>query len=207
MQHEKPLEVRWHGRGGQGVVTASRILATTALEAGYYLQSLPDFGAERSGAPIAAYTRISDSPIIDRGPVDEPDVVIVLDSSLIGQVDMLTGLAPDGTVILNTANPDANEVTELPLGPDQQLWTLDASQIALDLLRRNLPNTPILGAFAHAVPLLRLETVLVALEKLMSETFPEAIVQANLKAVRRGHEESTRQGNAVPEVSGVTTNV
>ncbi len=190
MQKMLPIAVRWHGRGGQGVVTASRILASAALKGGYYMQSLPDFGAERSGAPIAAYTRISETPPVDRGPVDEPGVVIVLDSSLIGQVDMLGGLIPDGTVILNTPDPNSAALARFELGPRQELWTLNASQIAMDLLRRNLPNTPILGAFAHAVPVLDLDTISRALEELMSEKFSESIIEANLKALRLGYDQA-----------------
>jgi len=190
MQKKLPLAIRWHGRGGQGVVTASRILATTALRGGYFLQSLPDFGAERSGAPIAAYTRISETPPIDRGPVDQPDVVIVLDSSLIGQIDILAGLAEEGTLIVNTAKADSPTIRQIELGANQELWVLDASQIAMDLLRRNLPNTPILGAFARSVPVLDLDTIAEALEELMSETFAEPIVKANLKALRLGYEQA-----------------
>jgi pyruvate ferredoxin oxidoreductase gamma subunit len=190
MQKMLPVTVRWHGRGGQGVVTASRILASAALKGGYYMQSLPDFGAERSGAPIAAYTRISETPPVDRGPVDEPGVVIVLDSSLIGQIDMLGGLIPDGTVILNTPDPNSAALARLELESQQELWTLNASQIAMDLLRRNLPNTPVLGAFAHAVPVLDLDTISLALKELMSEKFSESIIEANLKALRLGYDQA-----------------
>ena len=164
MDTQLPIEVRWHGRGGQGVVTASRILASAALKGGYYLQSLPDFGAERSGAPIAAYTRISETPPIDRGPVYEPDAVIVLDASLIGQVDVETGLTPAGTIIVNTDDPNAPALRRLKLTVGQQLWTVDASQIAVSLIKRNVPNTPILGVFARSVPVLDIDTMSHALE-------------------------------------------
>jgi len=192
LEKRLPIEVRWHGRGGQGVVTASRILASAALKGGYYLQSLPDFGAERSGAPIAAYTRISETPPIDRGPVYEPDAVIVLDASLIGQVDVETGLVPDGTIIVNTPDPISSSLRKLNLAPGQQLWTVDASQIALALIKRNIPNTPILGAFARCVPVLDIDTMAHALEELMSETFPPHIVEANLKALQQGHDHATK---------------
>tara|TARA_B100000959_G_C14996519_1_gene630484 strand:- start:8681 stop:9280 length:600 start_codon:yes stop_codon:yes gene_type:complete len=187
-----PIEVRWHGRGGQGVVTASRILASAALKGGYYLQSLPDFGAERSGAPIAAYTRISETPPIDRGPVYEPDAVIVLDASLIGQVDVETGLTPVGTIIVNTDDPNAPALRRLKLTVGQQLWTVDASQIAVSLIKRNVPNTPILGVFARSVPVLDIDTMSHALEELMSETFPPPIVKANLKALQLGHDNAVK---------------
>jgi len=187
-----PIEVRWHGRGGQGVVTASRILASAALKGGYYLQSLPDFGAERSGAPIAAYTRIRETPVIDRGPVYAPDAVIVLDASLIGQVDVEIGLVDDGTIIVNTANPNSPALKRLKLKPGQQLWTVDARKIAIELIKRNVPNTPILGVFARCVPVLDIDTMSHAIDELMSETFPPNIVEANLKALRLGHDQAKK---------------
>lgn len=189
MKSKLPLEIRWHGRGGQGVVTASRILATAALNGGYHLQSLPDFGAERSGAPISAYTRISESPPVDRGPITEPDAVILLDASLIGQVDFLSGLVSDGVVVVNVPDANASALEQLQLGSEQELWTVDGSAIGMELLKRNLPNTPVLGAFARAVPVLELETIATALEQLLSETFKTPIVQSNLKALRRGYDE------------------
>lgn len=189
MESKLPLDIRWHGRGGQGVVTASRILATTALKGGYYLQSLPEFGAERSGAPISAYTRICATPVVDRGPVDAPDAVIVLDSSLLGQIDVLAGLKPTGAIIVNAPSATSSSLKKLELGPKQELWTINASDIAMEKLRRNIPNTPILGAFAKAVPVLDMATMSHALEELLSETFPEPIVKANLEALSLGNEQ------------------
>lgn len=192
MRKKAPIAIRWHGRGGQGVVTASRILATAALNGGYYLQSLPDFGAERSGAPISAHTRISETPPVDRGPIGEPDVVIVLDASLIGQVDVLFGLESEGVVVANVPGQGPALAEQLALTPKQELWTLDGSRIAMELIGRNLPNTPVLGAFARAVPILDLDTVSQALEQLMSETFSDSIIQSNLIALRTGYDLATR---------------
>jgi pyruvate ferredoxin oxidoreductase gamma subunit len=186
MKPQLPLEIRWHGRGGQGVVTASRILATAGLKAGHYMQSLPDFGAERSGAPIAAHTRIGESPPVERGPIDFPDVVIILDASLIGQVDVTAGLKEPGAVVLNIR--DNALLPDMPLKSGDELWRVDASEIGMRLLGRNLPNTPVLGAFAKAVPALPLETIAEALKELMSETFSEKIIAANLQALREGFE-------------------
>jgi len=190
MKANPPLEIRWHGRGGQGVVTASRILATAALNGGYYLQSLPDFGAERSGAPISAYTRISETPPVDRGPITNPDIVILLDASLIGQVDVLSGLVGDGVVVVNMADPGSDAVRELGAQAGQELWTVDASGISRELLGRNLPNTPMLGAFVRAAPVMDLEAISKALEELMSETFSRSIIDSNLIALKRGFEEA-----------------
>lgn len=189
MDKKLPLEIRWHGRGGQGVVTASRILASTALKGGYYLQSLPEFGAERSGAPIAAYTRISATPIIDRGPIDTPDAIIVLDSSLLETIDVLAGMSPTGAIVVNAPSTESSSLKHLKLGPKQELWTVNASQIAMDTLGRNIPNTPILGAFAEAAPVLDLATLGAGLEELLSETFSEKIVKANLEALRLGNQQ------------------
>lgn len=197
MQTHLPLAIRWHGRGGQGVVTASRILATAGLNAGHYLQSLPDFGAERSGAPISAHTRLDTKPPVERGPIEEPDVVIVLDPSLIGQVDVANGLRKDGALILNTRTDGVDLAKELALKPTQELWTLDATEIGNRLLKRNVPNTPILGAFAKVVPVLTLVAVEEALSELMSETFPERIINANLDALREGYAAVTRIQEAV----------
>lgn len=153
------------------------------------MQSLPDFGAERSGAPISAHTRISETPPVDRGPIGEPDVVIVLDASLVGQIDLLGGLIPDGAVIVNTPDPDSDSVRRLEVGARQELWAVDGSRIGMDLLGRNLPNTPVLGAFARAVPVLGLESISLALDELMSETFSESIIRANLEALRLGYDQ------------------
>lgn len=195
MQPQLPLSIRWHGRGGQGVVTASRILAAAALKAGHYMQSLPDFGAERSGAPIAAHTRIDISPPAERGPIEEPEAVIVLDSSLAGQVDVTAGLKDPGALILNISS--AQRTQKFSLTGSQELWSVDGSEIGSRLLGRNLPNTPVLGAFARAVPVLPLETIAEALQELMSETFDERIVAANLAALREGFSAVRRVREAV----------
>ena len=186
MDFQPPLAIRWHGRGGQGVVTASRILATAALNGGYYMQSLPDFGAERSGAPIAAHTRIDTEPPAERGPIEQPDVVIILDRSLIGQVDVTAGLKDRGAVLLNARNDDAGAQGQLPLKPGQVLWTLDGSSIGTRLLGRNLPNIPVLGALVKAVPVLPLDAVAAAMKQVMSETFSEKVIEANLRALHEG---------------------
>ena len=197
MQTHLPLAIRWHGRGGQGVVTASRILATAGLNAGHCLQSLPDFGAERSGAPISAHTRLDTNPPVERGPIEEPDVVIVLDPSLIGQVDVASGLKAGGALILNTRTDGSRLAKDLAVGPGRELWTLDATEIGNRLLKRNLPNTPVLGAFAKVVPVLTLTAIEEALSELMSEVFPERIIKANLDALREGFAAVTRIQEAV----------
>ena len=123
--------------------------------------------------------------------------MIVLDPSLIGQVDVANGLRKDGALILNTRTDGVDLAKELALKPTQELWTLDATEIGNRLLKRSLPNTPILGAFAKVVPVLTLVAVEEALSELMSETFPERIINANLDALREGYAAVTRIQEAV----------
>jgi pyruvate ferredoxin oxidoreductase gamma subunit len=190
-----PAEVRWHGRGGQGVVTASRLLATAALEGGYYPQSLPDFGAERSGAPIAAYTRIGDRPPTMRGPVDSPGLVLVLDPSLIGSVDVLGGMPVGSAVVVNSIRTPEDEQTRL-VRDDVVICTVDATAIALEFIGRPLPNTPMLGALLQVFPIVSRDTMVEAVSKQLSELFPDRIVEGNVAALHRGYESARSIRNA-----------
>ena len=180
-----PVEVRWHGRGGQGVVTASRLLATAALDAGLYPQSLPDFGAERSGAPVASYTRIGEEPPRIRGPVTAPDAVIVLDPTLIGAVDVLEGVTPGASLIVNTSRaPD--EVLDHLGSEGIVCCTADGDAISMRLLGRRLPNSPLLGAALRAFPVLDIEDIEKVLVREMTGKFPDAVVQGNASALKEG---------------------
>lgn len=182
-----PVEIRWHGRGGQGVVTASRIFATAALGAGYYPQSLPDFGAERSGAPVAAYTRIGTEPPAVRGPVTAPTAVVVLDLTLASAVDVLDGLQPGGLVIVNT--PRDPVIARDMLGAGQAMvFTVDATGIAMRLTGRPLPNSPMLGALVRAMPVVDLPAMLSTLRAEMGRTLSEKVVEANAAALAEGYE-------------------
>ena len=182
------IEIRWHGRGGQGVVTAARLLAEAAMEAGYFIQAFPDYGPERSGAPIRAYTRLSRSPISLHSPVKTPDLVIVLDETLLGDPSLLEGLKPDGWLIVNSALPPES-VRRRVGGYKGHLALLDATRIALEVLRRNLPNTPLLGALARLTGLFSLEDLTRHIRHHLAAKFGEDVVRANLEAVRRGFEE------------------
>ena len=188
-----PLEIRWHGRGGQGVVTGSRLLATAALKAGLYPQSLPDFGAERSGAPIAAYTRIGREPPILRGPVDQPNLVVVVDSTLIGTADLASGLLPEGTVLVNSIR-SASEMASR-LGVDSsRVWCVDAHGISTRILGKRLPNAPLLGALVHAVPVVTIADLEAAFRSLASPTFTKKVIEANIRALTEGYESARNAG-------------
>ncbi len=138
-------EIRIHGRGGQGVVTAAELLATAAFADGKYAQALPSFGSERMGAPVQSFVRIADDKILMRTHVYNPDYIIVQDATLIGAYDILKGLKEGGTVIVNTEKPPE----ELKLGDGTfKVYSVPATRIALEILKRPIPNTILLGAFA-----------------------------------------------------------
>ena len=181
-----PFEVRWHGRGGQGAVLASRLLATGALANGYYPQSLPDFSAERAGAPVAAYTRLDRVPPTVRGPVTEPSAVVVIDPTLLDTVNVVEGLPPGGLLVVNTRN-DPEAIAAAVGRKDIAICTADGSGIAMRTIRRPLPNVPMLGALLRAAPLIDTEIMTASLRKQMGEVFPERVVEANAAAFGEGY--------------------
>ena len=181
-------EVRWHGRGGQGAKTASYIMAVAAAEAGWQVQAFPEYGAERRGAPMRSYVRISDSPIRLRSGIQSPEIVVVLDDTLIAHEDVTAGIAEDGIILVNCKQSPA-EVRERLGDPQARICTLDATQIALDTIGRNIPNTPMLGAVARVSDVLSLEGAKAAVEKQLGGKLGAAVVEANFKAVERAYEE------------------
>ena len=156
------IEVRFHGRGGQGAVIASEVLATAGFHEGYHVMAIPFFGVERRGAPVTAFTRLSKEPILIRSGVYEPDFVVVLDESLLNAVDVLEGLKQAGAILVNTRRaPD-----ELPIGKSVRAFTVDATEIAVKhgLGSPAIPivNTAILGAFVKVSGLVSLNSVIEA---------------------------------------------
>lgn len=182
-------EVRWHGRGGQGVVTASHLLASAALREGLYFRSLPEFGAERSGAPILVYTRISVNTIFEQGPVTTPDTVAILDSTLIGRVNMLDGLKKHGMVLINTPM-QPQEIRESLDWWSGIVCCVDATGISLRHLKRNIPNVAILGALSSLQELVSKDSLSTAIKEDMATRFKEEIVAANMQAFESGCSEA-----------------
>lgn len=181
-------EVRWHARGGQGAVTAAKMMAELAVARGKHFQAFPEYGPERSGAPIVAFTRISEEPIQTYAPIEHPNVILVLDETLIGTVDVTEG-APEGAiVIVNTERSPEQVRAQGGLG-DAQVMTVAATRLSTDNLGRNLPNVPMIGAVAKAAGLFSLEEVEEHLLESFGKKFPEAVVQGNLRAVRQAFEE------------------
>jgi pyruvate ferredoxin oxidoreductase gamma subunit len=185
---KKIIEVRWHGRGGQGAVTASKLLATSALAEDKYIQAFPEYGPERMGAPIQSFTRISDEPIKIHCHVTNPDMVVVLDPTLIGTVDITEGLSEDGIIVVNTSESPAQIRKKLNL-KGRKIFTVDASKIALEELGRSLPNTPMIGALIRATGLLKLENVINDIKDKFSGKFSQKIVDGNVNAIKRAYQE------------------
>lgn len=151
------IEIRWHGRGGQGAVTSIEMLALAAIKEGKYAQGFPSFGPERRGAPVAAFNRVDDKRIKVRSAIYEPDVVVVLDASLVGLVNVLEGLKPDGVLIVNT--PKSPEEIGKELNFNGAVATVDASKIAWQELGVPITNTTMLGALVKVVDLIKAKSL------------------------------------------------
>ncbi len=188
------IEIRWHGRGGQGTVTAAKVLADACLSGGKHVQAFPEYGPERAGAPLRAYNRISTVPLRVHAPVTQPDIVVVVDATLLDSIDVTEGASDDAVFVINTSH-DPKELREkLNLKPSQKVFTVDATKIALDTIGRPLPNSTMLGAVAKATAIVDLETLLEDIKASFSGgKFTEKIITANLEATKRGYEE-VRQG-------------
>ncbi|MFQ6053613.1 MAG: 2-oxoacid:acceptor oxidoreductase family protein [Candidatus Bathyarchaeia archaeon] len=180
------VEVRFHGRGGQGAWTASLLLAQAGLKEERYIQSFPAFGPERAGAPITAFTRISDEPIRLHSSIYEPDVIVVLDPTLLGPA-VVEGVKPGTRLVVNTSQGPAEVKERLGL-EDVETWTIDATSLALKVLGRPITNTAMLGAVVKATGVVELRSLLAAVK----ERFAGRIGDLNLKVVEAAHEEAVR---------------
>ncbi len=183
------LEIRWHGRGGQGAKTGSAILAEVLFEAGKFTQSFPEYGAERQGAPMKAFNRVSDKPIRVRSGVLHPDIVLLIDPTLIEAVKPTEGGKENTVYIINT--PDAPDPVRRKLGipASARLMTLDATKITLEEFGQNRPNTPMLGALSHCFPDVPVQAFIDHFTHKMGHKLPEKVLKANQNAIKRGFEE------------------
>jgi pyruvate ferredoxin oxidoreductase gamma subunit len=177
------FQVRIHGRGGQGVVTAAEMLSIAAFRQGKHAQAFPSFGSERTGAPVVAYCRIDDKEIRVREPILAPDALIIQDPTLVHQVDLFAGLAPRGTIVLNTARGfEALGLAELV--QKFRTYTVGATELALKHVGRPVPNAALLGAFAAVSGIVSLEAVHAAI----GEKFSGKVAQANIAAATAAYE-------------------
>lgn len=182
--NNKMIEVRIHGRGGQGAVTSAELVALAAIDEGKYAQAFPSFGPERRGAPVVAFLRVSDSQIRVRSKVYNPDFVVVLDPTLLDIVDVAAGLKPRGTVVINTAK--TVEQLRSQYGFKGRLAAVDASKIAMEEMKVPITNTTMIGALIKSAQL----TALSAMEKPLDHRFGR-IAERNKKAMQRAFEETT----------------
>ncbi len=177
------LEIRFHGRGGQGAVTSAELIATAAIDKGKYAQAFPSFGPERRGAPVVAFCRVDDKKILVRAKVYEPDVVVVLDAGLLTVIDPLEGLKPDGMLIINSKK-SCEEIMD-SCHFSCRVGVVNADQIAREELGRVIVNTTMLGAVMKATGLLEAEDI----RRPMLERFGPKLGEKNMKAFERAYNE------------------
>lgn len=186
----KVIEIRWHGRGGQGAKTASLLLADAAFNTGKYIQGFPEYGPERMGAPITAYNRISDNRLTIHSNIYDPDYVVVVDDTLLTAVDVTAGLKETGAIIINsTKTPD--EVRPLLKGYKGKVCTIDARTISIETLGKYFPNTPMLGAVVKVSNVMDENVFLKDMVDSFKHKFakkPE-VVEGNIKALERSMQE------------------
>ena len=178
------IEIRWHGRGGQGAKTASLLLADAAFNTGKYIQGFPEYGPERMGAPMTAYNRISTTPIRVHSNVYEPDYVVVVDDTLLSAVDVTSGLKEDGAILINTTKT-IDEIKPLLKGYNGSVYTIDARKISVDALGRYFPNTPMLAAIVKVTGIMADEEFISDMQSSFKHKFakkPE-VIPGNMQAV------------------------
>ena len=187
------IEIRWHGRGGQGAKTASLLLADAAFNTGKYIQGFPEYGPERMGAPITAYNRISDTPITIHSNIYEPDYVVVVDDTLLTSVPVTAGLKKDGAIVINTTKKP-EQLKELLKGYEGAVYTIDARKISEEALGKYFPNTPMLAAIVKVAGVMTDEELLEDMKTSFKHKFakkPE-VIDGNMKALELALKEVTK---------------
>ncbi len=190
MAAKEMIEVRWHGRGGQGAKTAALLFGEAALATGKHIQAFPEYGPERMGAPVQSFNRISDAPITLHCGITEPNYVVILDPTLMDSVPVTEGLKPGGKVIVNTEFTPAEIAKRLSLTPDQ-VYVVNASQIATETIGMNIPNTPMLGALIKVIGSLDITSVLEDTKHKLELKFRHKpqVIEGNLQSIKRAFEE------------------
>ena len=178
------IEIRWHGRGGQGAKTASLLLADAAFNTGKYIQGFPEYGPERMGAPITAYNRISDKPITIHSNIYEPDYVVVVDDTLLESVPVTAGLKKEGAIVINTTK-SSEYLKEKLNGYSGSIYTIDARKVSEETLGRYFPNTPMLAAIVKVTGIMSDEAFFEDMKGSFKHKFakkPE-VIEGNMKAL------------------------
>lgn len=184
------IEIRWHGRGGQGAKTASLLLAEAAFDTGKYIQGFPEYGPERMGAPITAYNRISDERVTVHSNIYDPDYVIVVDETLLDVVDVTAGLKKEGAILINSEKTPEALRAKLK-GYEGRVCTVDARKISMETLGKYFPNTPMLGAIVKVANIMDEKTFIASMEKSFKHKFATKpqVIQPNMEAVKRALKE------------------
>ena len=186
----KTVEIRWHGRGGQGAKTAALLLADVAFKMDKYVQGFPEYGPERMGAPITAYDRISDTPIRVHSNIYNPDYVVVVDETLLHTVDVTKGLKKDGAILINTEGT-AEDLMPLLKGYKGKVYTINAREVCMKTLGKYFPNTPMLAAIVKISGVIEQEAFFNEMENSLSHKFakkPE-VLEGNMKALKMAFKE------------------
>jgi 2-oxoacid:acceptor oxidoreductase gamma subunit (pyruvate/2-ketoisovalerate family) len=186
---DKMLEFRWHGRGGQGAWTASELLARTAISEGKYIQSFPEFGPERMGAPVTAFTRISTEPIRLHCAIYDPNVVIVLDNTLLKTVPVAAGVNRKEDVIIINSTEEPAKMRDTLKVTKGKVWTVPATELALKILGAPITNTAMLGAVAKATGIV----TMTGIEKTVKERFKAELADKNMAVVKQAYEEAKHE--------------
>ena len=187
------IEIRWHGRGGQGAITASLLLADAAFNTGKYIQGFPEYGPERMGAPITAYNRISDKPITIHSNIYEPDYVVVVDDTLLESVPVTAGLKKEGAIVINTTK-SPEYLKEKLNGYDGNIYTIDARKVSEETLGKYFPNTPMLAAIVKVTGIMSDDAFLEDMKGSFKHKFakkPE-VIEGNMKALELALKEVTK---------------
>jgi len=178
------VEIRWHGRGGQGAKTASLLLADAAFNTGKFIQGFPEYGPERMGAPITAYNRISDNPIRIHSNIYEPDYVVVVDDTLLETVEVTAGLKKEGAIVINTTK-DGEYLKRVLKGYEGRIYTIDARKVSMETLGKYFPNTPMLAAIVKVSGIMEEKDFLEDMQGSFKHKFakkPE-VIEPNMKAL------------------------
>ncbi|TET36895.1 MAG: pyruvate synthase [Planctomycetota bacterium] len=183
------MEIRWHGRGGQGAKTAATLVASVAVHEDKFAQGFPEYGPERAGAPIRGYTRISDGQIHQHSPIDHPDVVVVLDETLLEIANVTDGLGEDGVLIVNS-DQSPEEIRKRVKLEGGKVYTVDATKIAVETIGRPIPNTPMMAAVSKVTGVVTRKGIEESLREKLGHKFGTAIVEGNIAAVARAFEET-----------------
>jgi len=186
---KKTIEIRWHGRGGQGTVTAAKVFAEACMHSGRHVQAFPEYGPERSGAPLQAYNRISAKELRQHCPVLNPHIVVIVDATLLDKIDVSVGAFDNTLFLVNMSAATEETKQKIGIRDEQKLFYVDASQIAMDTIGKALPNSPMVGALTRISGLAEFDPLVRDVEKSFGKKFTRKVVDGNLDGLKRGWKE------------------